>query len=118
MPETVDYDEDLGLILVRSFGAVSTEEMTASVDLVGKIAAEKGAQKVLIDAEDLESMPEAGDLFFLAPTFPRSARIAVILSRQKAIRDGLRFAENAAQNRGVDLRIFPSRSEALAWLQG
>jgi hypothetical protein len=118
MPETVDYDEGLGVILVRSFGVVSAEEMEASVGRVARLSAEMGSVKVLVDAEHLEAMPQAGDLFFLAATFPRSARLAVVISRHREVRGDLRFAENAARNRGVDLRLFSTRSEALDWLKG
>lgn len=118
MPETVDYDEDLGLILVRSYGTVSADEMEASVGRVGELAGEKCAVKVLVDAENLESMPGEGDIFFLASTFPRTARIAVLLSREKAVRESLRFGENVARNRGLNIRTFPSKTEALLWLEG
>lgn len=47
--------------------------------------------------------------------FPKSYRIAVLLL-DEAARESASFAEDVAVNRGIGVRVFSGRDEALAWL--
>lgn len=52
----------------------------------------------------------------LIPEFPRGFREAMILPSSPTAAQNLRFFETVARNRGINVRVFDTREEALAWL--
>ena len=62
---------------------------------------------------------EAGT--FLARLFdqiPRRFRDAIVLPRDEIARANLNFFETVTRNRGLNVRVFDTRDEALMWLLG
>ena len=84
---------------------------------IAEVAKERGAQRVLIDAIAIDGdMPDL-DRYDLgkraASLLSDIGRIAVV--RGPSIRY-TGFAFEVAQNRGLDVRSFADRAEAVAWL--
>jgi hypothetical protein len=119
MPETVTFREDLGLIEVRSSGHVTKEEMQESRRKVSAIHQERGIDKVLVDARDLESFPGITTLFEFGGSFEearlfRGLRLALVVNKN-LIRDP-GFIDTVARNRDVAMKVFSSIDEAVDWL--
>ena len=53
-----------------------------------------------------------------AEKIPSGMRVALVVSSGQKTETDLRFAETVARNRGINLLIFTSMDDALAWLQG
>jgi hypothetical protein len=116
MPETVTLNEELGIIEVRSYGIVSANDMASSIESVKKISKKTGIDRVLVDASDLQAMPDTVDIYDLANEFPRRTWIAVVGSEDQTSFRDLVFGETVATNRGVYIRVFTSEADALKWL--
>lgn len=88
-------------------------------------AIQSGTTKVLIDGRQITGNPTAFERF-LYGTFAACATLEV-LNRQNAklkfayvihepLRDSDRFGETVAVNRGMDVKTFEDRNEAVEWL--
>ena len=93
------------------------------LDAVGQYRAEK----VFLDGRGLRGTPEVMERFFYGEFaanetsrvisergLPRAPRFAYVL--KEPVLDPRRFGENVAVNRGMIVKTFDNREEALAWL--
>ena len=90
MPDTVELNRQLKIIEVHSFGTVSDRDLESSIAAVNKIKDETGINAILVDTTEQESLPDTAE--------------------------DIRFIETVAHNRGIQIRIFSARKEALDWL--
>lgn len=126
MQSTARFED--GLLEVEIRGKFSLEEAKRSflqtLDDVGR----HGATKVLIDGSRLKGEPEVMERFFYgefaaAETarvarerhMPRVPSFAYVL--KEPVLDPRRFGENVAANRGMIIKVFEQREEALEWLE-
>jgi hypothetical protein len=108
-----------GYLLVRMTGTPSEQEIRAMLrDLTAHSAGTQGALfelKVdfglnLTSTKDLVSgLPSLG--------FPAGYRLALLLLDDAAARSA-EFAEDVAFNRGIGLRVFRDREQAIGWASG
>lgn len=118
MPEEVSILEDLGIIQVDSFGVVTEGDLLASMEEVLAIHKQRGLSRVFVDASHETSLPNTFPLHKFADVLSKNAtalRFAVLVS--DAVREDLRFLETSTRNRGMQVRMFDSRDEAIAWLK-
>jgi hypothetical protein len=121
MPETITVHDDLEIIEVHSFGQVTKEDLLQSLKAVDQIYQERGYNKVLIDAQEEEGIPNAVDLFMFGGNMEQSyigktGRFAVVTS--EATRKDLEFLVKTIREKGVKINTFMSVDEALDWLRG
>ncbi len=119
MPETVKTDEDLELIKVTSYGEVTEENLRRSRCLVSDLLHAGGFTRVFVDASMLTTLPSTNAVFthsvgLSSAKIPRNTKFAIAISR-KTKTDSI-FLETAALNRGVIIKNFESKDDALAWL--
>lgn len=118
MPEEVSILEDLGIIHVYSYGEVTEGDLLASMEEVLAIHRQRGFSKVLVDASKETSLPSTPPLHRFGSLLSENAtvlKLAVVVS--DAVRDDLHFLVTAAQDRGMHVKIFDTREQALAWLK-
>lgn len=116
MPDELHIDEAAGIIKVRSYGVVSRDDIAASMDQIRKAIAEQGIHRVLVDTLEQETMPGTIDVFHLFSTLPKSLRAAIVVRADQSTAKSQKFAETVSQNRGINVRVFHTEEEALAWL--
>lgn len=121
MPETVTVHDDLEIIEVHSFGQVTKEDLLQSLQAVDQIYQTRGYDKVLIDAQEEEGVPNAVDLFMFGGSMEqayigKTGRFAVVTS--EATRKDLEFLAKTVKEKGVRVKTFTSVDEAIDWLQG
>jgi hypothetical protein len=104
---------------IRLTGAPSEPEVRALLGEMLSCYKEKGLSQALIEVKVafgldpvaikslVSSLPALG--------FPYGFRMAVLLLDEVAAK-AMEFAEDVAVNRGIELRSFRDRGEALAWL--
>jgi hypothetical protein len=118
MPEDVSILEDLGIIQVDSYGEVTEGDLLASMEEVLAIHKARGFSRVFVDASKETSLPSTLPLHQFGSVLSEDATVlkfAVVVSA--TVREDLRFLETVTQNRGMEVRMFNSRDEALAWLK-
>jgi hypothetical protein len=118
MPEEVSILEDLGIIRVDSYGEVTEGDLLASMEEVLAIHKERGISRVFVDASRETSLPSTLPLHHFGSVLSQDAMVLKIaVSASAAVHDVLRFLETVTQNRGMQVKIFENREEALAWLK-
>ena len=120
MPEEVYLDKTSGVIIVRSWGHVSKEEIYASKDAIKTLAAGTALKKVLVDTREQTVPTSMATYYHLAGDIGddpvlRGFKCAFLASASTAREAS--FFETAANNRGIKVRLFQTMEEALAWLR-
>ena len=118
MPEEITVIKELGIIEVFSYGKVTREDSESSMASLEKIINETNFTKVLADTRKQESAPGTMDIFNFGELLPRSIKIAILATGEQSTAQDVKFAENVAYNRGVNIKTFTSKEKALEWLHG
>jgi hypothetical protein len=118
MPEQITVRKELGIIEVDSYGSVTREDSLSSLAALEELMKETGITRVLSDTRKQESTPSTVDIFDFGAHLPQSMKLAVIVSERQPTAHNVAFVDDVAYNRGVNIKVFGSRSEALEWLQG
>jgi hypothetical protein len=123
LPFSVAYLGEPGVIETVYTGILSPAEFNQAVTATADAAAEHLSTRFLSDCTGLESGDQSAtlDIWALAEflsslppgTFEREALL--VPPGTRAGHD-IRFYETTCRNRGLDVRIFSSRADALAWL--
>jgi hypothetical protein len=122
MPIRCSVLEAEGVVELAYSGAVSPEELQAMLLAAIETGRRTSILRFLADLTGMSGGHSAGDLFAVVHAMeqlgvPRAMREAIV-PRPGSIPDAdARFFEDACRNRGFDVRIFPDRPSALAWLQ-
>jgi hypothetical protein len=110
-------DPDI-LEIVYSPDPVTTADLAEQRGLVAEAIANHGMTKVLIDASALARFPDPFAALVhnenvAAHAVLRQAKFAVVCS---SVGEDERCLEDTGVNRGIDIRCFASRQDALSWL--
>lgn len=103
-------------------GTVGPDDLQAMLLAAAETSRRTSILRFLADLTDMSGGHSAGDLFAVVQAMeqmgvPRTMREAIV-PRPGSIPDAdARFFEDACRNRGFDVRIFPDRASALAWLR-
>jgi hypothetical protein len=120
MPETVSFRKDIGVIQVVSSDRVTGTDVKATLEAIEAISERHGIRRILVDARKMTEKPSTLGMFEALSGMAEygiaaKLRFAVVIGEDD---DGvLKFGEDVAQNRGVDLRLFEDRDEAMSWLR-
>jgi hypothetical protein len=117
LPEEITLNKELGIIEVLSHGKVTGKDCSRSLALLKELIRTSGVHKVLSDTRKQKSTPSTMDIFNFGVSLPTSIKLAVIVSESQPTLNDVAFVDNVAHNRGVNIKKFTSRSEALEWLQ-
>jgi hypothetical protein len=117
----VRFDEAAGVVEMVLTGTTAPEELDAAMTRAGTLGAEMLTNRYLVDCREVASAGTAFDILAVAEllaSVPPGVieREAVLLPRDAAAARDFEFFETACRNRGLDVRVFHDRDEALAWL--
>jgi hypothetical protein len=111
---------DEGRAVYRPVGSVSFKQMVALVRAAIAAARSNGARDLLIDATGLTGFhsPNTSKRFFAVEEWAKEARgiVPLALVARPEMIDPARFGVTVGANRGLDSNIFPTETEARAWL--
>ncbi len=116
MHDGIKVDEDRGIMQVDSYGTSSKQDIADSISEIKQVYADRGFHKVLVDTTRQEAMPGIVDIFEVFSTFPRELKLALLLKRKQRTEEDLYFGEDVGVNRGVLMKIFYDREQAIEWL--
>ncbi len=122
MPASCRFLEGVGVVESVYSGEVSPQEQQRNILLAVATAKERGVHRFFTDLSAMRNGPSPGELIAAVELFdslgiPRTAREALVPPPGSATFADVQFYEDACQNRGWNMRIFPDRPAALAWLQ-
>ncbi len=120
MAYTVSYSDDDDYVSVVLADDVSRSEHERSTDEASAALVSRGCKRLLVDTRKSDHRMTVGEEFefarALSSRHPPGVRIAVLILPEDALQ--LKFVENVAQNRGVDLWLFTEEDRAYEWLLG
>ena len=111
--------DDRGVLEIRYLpGHVTGADLDEGRNAVAAALSESGIRKVFVDASALSQMPTLIAMLrhnaaIAADSILRQARFAVVF---RSLGRDERFLENTGVNRGVNLKCFTSKADALSWL--
>ena len=118
MPYVAEQIENAGYVSVTLTGDVTMAELIAAREEAASLLAENDCTRLLVDGTKIAQMQSIFDDFAFTAQhrsyLPPPIRTAIVIGQ--AHLDHMKFVENVAQNRGVNLTLFLEREEALRWL--
>jgi hypothetical protein len=119
---TVTYLEHEMTVETAYSGAMTLEELREAI--VATVAAGKvrGAKRFLSDCTRLDAPGNLVDIYDLPAVYEALGAgtdwwEAVVLPQMPDVENGMRFYETVTRNRGLQVRVFPSREDAFRWLR-
>jgi hypothetical protein len=113
---------ETSVVEVVHTGRMLEEEVNRAREELSQIMSEGEYRLLLADISNASIEGSTSSVYrFNASHYgslPGGTRIAVLASGSSANSETLRFCENVAVNRGVLMRMFQSRDDAMAWLMG
>jgi hypothetical protein len=121
MPWSVTVLPDHPILVISYSGALTSADFTEAFHASGQKAMEHRVVRFLADCTELGGGYSVFDLFFLvdmieATGVPPDFREALLLPTTPGQIGNAKFYEDACMNRGILVKLFTDRDEALAWL--
>ncbi len=121
MPYTAFVNDEGPFIEVKYTGQVTRSELDKAMAEQYRLTEEHGIKLYLIDCTETVSLPGVFDLYYFASAVEKQfvqkiSKIAMILPKDKENIDSISFYETTAQNRGIHVRLFKTRQEAVHFL--
>ncbi|MBN1996962.1 hypothetical protein JW935_05375 [candidate division KSB1 bacterium] len=120
MSQSVTYNQDDKVILVKISGDVSSEEHYIIRDKILNLVRKKNCSRVLVDSQELDTGKISTMVaFFFAESVARmypSIRIAHIIPKDAKSRSDVKFVSDVEANRGLVTGKFETYEEARMWL--
>lgn len=105
-------------LLLTMTGDANLEQLIQAQSEIESTLADLGWNRLLVDISQMTSkLSITQDYEFtksFAPTIPGKRKTATITSPDMV--EDFHFHENVAQNRGINLKVFADRQQALDWL--
>jgi len=116
MPDELSINEKLGFIEINSFGVVSVEDVSKSINQINNILKKTGINKLLFNSLNQKKIPKTFDIHSLISKFSPKITIAILRQESQATADDMYFVETVGLNKGLQIKIFNDRAMALQWL--
>ncbi|MBL4703825.1 MAG: hypothetical protein JKY54_04850 [Flavobacteriales bacterium] len=116
MPDKISINEELKYVTILSFGEVTIDDISESIDIVSKLFHEGKINKVLVDTRKQKRIPRVFSLSDLSEKFPFGLKIALLATEDQFSFYDLSFLETTSLNKGKNLILVNSIEEAKKWL--
>ena len=124
MAYTLEYNRTLRIVELVYTGRYTAQESRESTSKAIALGKEHGDADALVDASEVELAVSIFDLLdspdrqYVVEDMNRRIRVAVVPPSLPKDKKDAQFYETACLNRGWQVRLFPSRDDALEWLKG
>jgi hypothetical protein len=122
MPVTCHVLAGQGIVESVYVGACLEADLIANFHRAHQMAREEGFTRFLTDLSGMGRGPSPGDLVDAIRLrdelgIPRNIKEGVVCPPSLMAAVDVKFYEDACYNRGWNVRVFPDRAAALAWLR-
>ena len=122
MAVEVRFIDEAGVVEMVYTATTTPEDLDAAMTRAGTLGAEMLTNRYLVDCREVVAAGSAFDILGIAEllaSVPPGVieREAVLLPRDAAAARDFEFFETACRNRGLDVRVFHDRDQALAWVR-
>jgi len=118
MAYSVDYRQAAGIVRIVLADDVSRQELEAARSESSGLLTEHGSHRLFVDAsKEKQRQPILEDFEFtkrLREAYGPKVRIAVLVDADDE--SYMRYVEDVARNRGVNMSLFIDKQAALDWL--
>jgi hypothetical protein len=121
MPWEVRLLADLKIVETTYTGRVTPQDLEKAAIATLSLARENETNRYLGDCTGLESGHSLVDLFDLVSSLnagpvDRRSKEAILLPTSPDVAAEVQFYETTSRNRGLNVRVFRDRHDAIAWL--
>lgn len=121
MPWNIVVHDGLGVVETQYSGVIPGAELAAAVTATINTGKREGMRRFLGDCTELAGGHSAVDLYGLAELLQAAGvaahfKEAILVPQLPSAMEDVRFWETACYNRGLRVRIFEDRQQALDWL--
>lgn len=119
MPWNVVAHPELPIVETTYAGILTGHDLAMAASETLQIAASLGRNRLFADCSTLEGGHSIFDLFSISDQTNLGAlglREAILQPSLASTLETIRFWETACMNRGIQVRIFADRDEAMRWL--
>lgn len=117
MPHDISFNEEFGIIEVRSYGDISLGDIKEVVSEVERLRSETGADLVLSDAREQTGNSVSLDLSGVANQFVPGLKVAILRGPDRVTADNMSIMESLLRSRGCVSKHFTEREDGLRWLR-
>ena len=116
MPDKVVYNRELGVIEVDSYGVVTRDDISGSIEKIQQIQREQGVNRLLVDTTRQDQIPNSIDILEIFSNYPDDIQTVLLVEGEQATEEDVYLVETVAVNRGKNIKIYRDREKALEWL--
>ena len=113
----IKFNKDDKIIEVLSFGIETSESLSNQVDEIVHLSKKEKVFNVLIDTINQEKFSSITDVFRFMSTLPTYLNYAIYLKNEQQTFDEMEFGVIVSKNRGINVKNFKSRVEAIKYLK-
>ena len=113
----IKFNKDDKIIEVLSFGIETSESLSNQVDEIVHLSKKEKVFNVLIDTINQEKFSSITDVFRFMSTLPTYLNYAIYLKNEQQTFDEMEFGVIVSKNRGINVKKFKSRVEAIIYLK-
>jgi len=124
MTWTVEYSDELGIVILAYTGRVTGREIQEAAAARIDMGKRESVTEFLIDTKRVEADESATFDIYDIPNkmynekhVPHESNLAIVEPDSEKSKELARFFETACLNRGWAAKIFKDRDSAIAWLQ-
>ena len=117
MSYKVKFNKEDKIIEVLSFGIETSESLSNQVDEIVHLSKKEKVFNVLIDTINQEKFSSITDVFRFMSTLPTYLNYAIYLKNEQQTFDEMEFGVIVSKNRGINVKNFKSRVEAIKYLK-
>ncbi len=116
----INIQEKLKFLEISYIGEVKPEELFDALHKIVEIGTKENISKVLADCSDMNGGHSITDLYSLISSFDGNniyrLKEALIMPKLEASEKEVKFYETACFNRGINVKLFKDRMDAVSWL--
>jgi len=118
MAHSIELVKDKKYVILFLIGDQTKDNLEIAREEASNVLAENGLNRVLVDVtQGVNRMPISDDFDFTKDHqkfYPENTRHALLVSPEGM--EKLSFTETVSRNRGISLKLFLDRDEAINWL--
>ena len=93
MPEKINLNEELKFVTILSYGKVTSDDISETMDTLTKLFQEGKINKVLADTTKQVNVPSLFKIYYLSEKLPHGLKIALLANKEQLSFEQVKFFE-------------------------